>query len=67
MIIGEAANHVPDEVEEANPEIPWHLMRAMRNRLLHAYFDVDARILWHIVQNDLPRLLEPLKKLQSRR
>lgn len=65
MIIGEAANHIPGEIEEANPDIPWHLMRALRNRLVHAYFDIDARIVWDIIQNDLPQLVEPLKKLRS--
>ncbi len=29
----------------------------LRNRLIHAYFDVDPTALWNIVQTDLPRLL----------
>ncbi len=41
MIIGEAAGHIPDDVQQANPEVPWHLMRAMRNRIVHVYFDID--------------------------
>jgi uncharacterized protein with HEPN domain len=65
MIIGEAASHIPDDVEESNPEIPWHLMRAMRNRLVHAYFDIDARILWDIALKDLPQLVEPLQRLRA--
>jgi uncharacterized protein with HEPN domain len=38
IIIGEAAINIPEEVQEAHPEIAWHLMRGMRNRLVHTYF-----------------------------
>jgi uncharacterized protein with HEPN domain len=33
IIIGEAANQIPEEVEEKYITIPWTLMRAMRNRI----------------------------------
>ena len=42
---------------------PWVLMRAMRNRVVHVYFDVDPDILWDTVHNDLPKLVDPLKRL----
>lgn len=38
IIIGEAASNIPDQIEEKYLSIPWHLMRAMRNRIVHAYF-----------------------------
>jgi len=63
IIIGEAASQIPDEVEEQYPEIPWHLMRIMRNRIVHAYFSVDQKLMWDTVQNDLPTLIPILKKL----
>jgi uncharacterized protein with HEPN domain len=63
MIIGEAANHIPDDVQDAHNEVPWVLMRAMRNRMVHVYFDVDPDILWDTVHNDLPKLIDPLKRL----
>ena len=63
MIIGEAANHIPDDVQDAHPDVPWLVMRAMRNRVVHVYFDVDPGILWDTVQHDLPKLVDPLKKL----
>lgn len=63
MIIGEAATHVPDDVQEANADVPWLVMRAMRNRIVHVYFDIDPGILWDTVQHDLPKLVGPLKKL----
>jgi uncharacterized protein with HEPN domain len=63
VIIGEAANHIPDDVQEAHHDVPWVLMRAMRNRVVHVYFDVDPDILWDTVHTDLPKLVDPLKRL----
>jgi uncharacterized protein with HEPN domain len=63
IIIGEAVNAIPDDVQEAYPEIPWHFMRAMRNRLVHVYFEVDARLVWDTIKNDLPPLFTALEKL----
>jgi uncharacterized protein with HEPN domain len=63
MIIGEAVNHIPDNVQESHPGIPWPVMRAMRNRLIHVYFDIDPDILWDTVHNDLPPLVQPLRIL----
>ena len=63
IIIGEAANQIPDEIEEKYPDIPWTLMRAMRNRIVHVYFNVDEKLMWDTVQNDLPPLFTELEKL----
>jgi uncharacterized protein with HEPN domain len=38
-------------------------MRGMRNRLVHDYFSVDSQIVWNTIQNDLPPLVEPLKRM----
>ena len=63
IIIGEAANQIPEEVEEQYTVIPWGLMRAMRNRIVHVYFRVDEKLMWDTIQNDLPPLIPELKKL----
>ena len=63
VVIGEAVGHVPEDVTEAHAEIAWGLMRGMRNRLVHDYFGMDPEILWDTIQNDLPSLVEPLKRL----
>lgn len=63
IIIGEAANQIPNEIEEKYPSIPWTLMRAMRNRIVHIYFNVDEKLMWDTVQNDLPPLIVDLEKL----
>jgi len=65
-LIGEAATHVPDEVRAANPGIPWRLVIATRNRLIHGYLGVDNDTLWSIVRGDIPTLLPNLRALKVR-
>lgn len=63
IIIGEAATQIPEEVEEKYSNIPWSLMRAMRNRIVHVYFNIDESMMWDTIQNDLPPLTKELEKL----
>jgi len=64
-IIGEAASKVTDETKKRFPEIPWTNMIAMRNRLIHAYFDIDLDVLWGTIVDDLPPFIEDLEKTIS--
>jgi uncharacterized protein with HEPN domain len=56
-LIGEAASHVPQTVRAAHPQVPWRMIVATRNRLIHGYLGVDNDTLWSIVSTDVPRLL----------
>jgi uncharacterized protein with HEPN domain len=62
-IIGEAANRVSERCQKENPGIPWEDIIGMRNRLIHAYFDINLNILWNTIQNDLPPLIAELKMI----
>lgn len=62
-LIGEAATHVPDEVRQTFSEIPWRLIIATRNRLIHAYLGIDDDTIWSIIQDDIPALLEGLERV----
>lgn len=62
-IIGEAAARISPERRQALPSIPWALMSAMRNRLVHAYFEIDLERVWDTVQQDIPRLIELIAPL----
>ncbi len=62
-IIGEAASKVSQACRDANPQIPWSKIAGMRNRLVHAYFDINLDILWEAVTNDLPVLVQELAKM----
>lgn len=65
-LIGEAASHIPDAVRSANPQIPWRLITATRNRLIHGYLGIDNDTLWSIVRSDIPALLPQLRALKNR-
>lgn len=60
-IVGEAATHIPEEIQERYPEIPWNSMKGMRNVLIHEYFGVDTDVLWQTIQDDLPALLTEIQ------
>ena len=62
-IIGEAASQVSEDFQEKHPEIPWAQIVAMRNRLIHAYFDIDLDRIWDTVKEDLPPLVTKLEKI----
>ena len=59
-IIGEAAGKVSAQTQARHAEIPWAHIQGMRNRLIHAYFDVNLDVVWSTVTNDLPPLVEAL-------
>ncbi|MBN8462738.1 MAG: DUF86 domain-containing protein [Dechloromonas sp.] len=60
-IIGEAASKVSQEGRHVMPAIPWREATGIRNRLVHAYFDVDLDILWRTAKEAVPALLTQLK------
>jgi len=60
-IIGEAASKVSEYTRQTCSDIPWKAMVGMRNRLIHAYFDIDADILWVAATQEVPALLVTLK------
>jgi len=62
-IIGEAASKISDQMRQAHPEVPWRGIVAMRNRLIHGYFDVDLDRVWDTVTGNLPTLVSTLEEL----
>ena len=64
-VIGEAAGSVSKEFRAVHPHIPWPAIIGMRNRLIHAYFDVDLDRVWDTVKDDLPPLVASLEKISK--
>lgn len=64
-LIGEAATHIPDEFRASHQEIPWRMIIATRNRLIHGYLGIDNDTLWSINQEDVPELLPLLEALRD--
>lgn len=60
-IIGEAANQLSLETRKSYSQLPWQAIVGMRNRVVHAYFDIDLDRVWDTVKDDLPQLITELK------
>ena len=57
-IIGEAAARTSESFRLQFPALPWQVMKAMRNLLIHEYDSVDTDILWKTLADDLPQLIQ---------
>ena len=55
-IIGEAANMLTSEFQNAHPETPWKQVKGMRNYIVHEYFQIDDIVVWDVVTNNLIEL-----------
>ena len=62
-VIGEAANHLPDEIIAALPEIDWAAVVGMRNVIIHQYYEVDTDIVTRVLEYRLAPLATSLKRL----
>lgn len=62
-VVGEAASKVTLETRQSLPQIPWHNIIGMRNRIVHDYLHVDYDIVWAVVTQNLPELIEQLESL----
>lgn len=63
MILGEAVVHLSDQFKNDHPEVPWHKITGMRNRLIHEYFGIDPDTVWETTSVDVPQLKQFLEKL----
>jgi uncharacterized protein with HEPN domain len=62
QVMGEAVKKVSAETREANPEIPWKDIAGMRDRVVHDYFGISLDIVWDVVVNHVPPLIEKLRR-----
>jgi uncharacterized protein with HEPN domain len=63
QIIGEAASGLSDDLVDAHPEVPWRQIVAIRNRVVHGYFEVDIDILWDVALGDVPGLSDQVRNI----
>jgi len=56
VILGEASVRLRPSYESRYPEVPWAKLAGLRNRLVHAYFDLDLALLWSFLPEGLEEL-----------
>lgn len=62
-VLGEAASKISEETRTTHASIPWRAIIGMRNRLIHAYFEINTEIVWQTVTREIPVLLPELRAL----
>ena len=60
-IIGEAAKNISEDFKNRYPDIPWKNLTGARDKLIHHYFGINLEVVWYIIKDDLPPLLEQIK------
>ena len=66
-IISEASRRLPPDVKDMRPEIPWRDVATIGNILRHEYHSIASRIIWDVVQNDLPALKAAIEAIVRER
>ncbi len=67
-IIGEASHNIERyhaSFADAHPEVPWTVVYAMRNKVIHDYFSIDLEVIWKTIHTDLPELYDQIKQLSQ--
>ena len=64
-IVGEATYKLSSQFKDAHPETPWRVIEKMRHVLVHGYYQVDSRIVWTVIQNDLQPLRNQIDSILS--
>lgn len=64
-IIGEAAYMLSKDFVDSHPETPWKLIKGMRHYIVHGYYQVNDKVVWDVVHNDLPKLYAQVQQYIS--
>lgn len=63
IAIGEACNHLPPDLRARRPDIEWAVIVALRNRIVHGYWNVNPSIIWETTQQNIPQLRDQIESL----
>lgn len=63
QIMGEAAARVTADLRDLHADVPWRQVAAMRNQVVHRYFDIDLDLVWNISTRDVPRLASQVREI----
>ncbi len=64
--MGEAATDIPIEIRDSYPSVAWRQIIATRNQSIHGYLGIDNDVLWSIIRDDIPAVIDELEKIVSK-
>ncbi|HLE61576.1 MAG TPA: DUF86 domain-containing protein [Pyrinomonadaceae bacterium] len=65
QVIGDAVKQIPEEVRQKYSAVEWRKIGGFRDFVVHEYFGIDQDILWDVIKNQVPTLLEQIKQIDS--
>jgi uncharacterized protein with HEPN domain len=65
QIIGEAVKHLPADLRERHPTVPWRRIAGFRDVVTHTYFGIDDDIVWDVIRNKTPELLHHVAMIRA--
>ena len=61
--LGELCRIADEDYKAGHPELPWHEMYGLRNRIVHDYEGVNLSLVWEIISEDLPEVQKILDRM----
>ena len=58
--IGELAGKLDDSFVNEYSKVPWRKIRGMRNRIVHDYEGLNLNIIWDVLEDFLPNLIDEI-------
>ena len=62
-IIGEAVKNISKDLKDKHPEVEWKKIAGSRDKMIHAYFNVDLDIVWLITKQYMPKLKKQIQQI----
>ncbi|MEO1288419.1 MAG: HepT-like ribonuclease domain-containing protein, partial [Chloroflexota bacterium] len=63
MIIGEATKNLSTELQNQYTDVDWRNIAGLRNIITHEYFRLNLKLIWDVIENELPKLKEQVKEI----
>lgn len=64
-MLGEASGQLDEDLRSRFPQVRWRAATAMRNRIVHGYWQISTSILLATAQDDMPAFLEAVRDVEA--